>query len=239
MSAPARPELPPPAAAALVPRRPSAASEWTGRRSPRSTWSRPASGDAHLARAGAQGPMAVLIPATWRAYGMGGDVRDPRDAIMGAADYLRASGAPVTGTGPCTRIEFASTRRDLPLRPPDPPGRGGRAISRTGAGRSSCAPPGVATAPTGRGVRAQRFITGLVGTRTQMRHGRQMHYPLPVSVDDRAENLIALEAILEPLGSGPLRRVRLEALSAAPPRFRRDPAGRPDAGDGRLRDRRA
>ena len=43
--------------------------------------------------AGARGPMQ-FIPATWRAYGMGGDVRDPRDAIMGAANYLRASGAP-------------------------------------------------------------------------------------------------------------------------------------------------
>lgn len=42
--------------------------------------------------AGAQGPMQ-FIPATWRAYGMGGDIRDPRDAIMGAANYLRASGA--------------------------------------------------------------------------------------------------------------------------------------------------
>jgi membrane-bound lytic murein transglycosylase B len=35
-----------------------------------------------------------FIPSTWRAYGMGGDVQDPRDAIMGAANYLRASGAP-------------------------------------------------------------------------------------------------------------------------------------------------
>jgi hypothetical protein len=43
--------------------------------------------------AGAQGPMQ-FIPSTWRAYGMGGDVNDPRDAIMGAANYLRASGAP-------------------------------------------------------------------------------------------------------------------------------------------------
>ena len=43
--------------------------------------------------AGAQGPMQ-FIPSTWAAYGMGGDVRDPRDAIMGAANYLRASGAP-------------------------------------------------------------------------------------------------------------------------------------------------
>ncbi len=43
--------------------------------------------------AGAQGPMQ-FIPSTWEAYGMGGDISDPRDAIMGAANYLRASGAP-------------------------------------------------------------------------------------------------------------------------------------------------
>jgi Transglycosylase SLT domain len=43
--------------------------------------------------AGAQGPMQ-FIPSTWDAYGMGGDVRDPHDAILGAANYLHASGAP-------------------------------------------------------------------------------------------------------------------------------------------------
>ena len=43
--------------------------------------------------AGAQGPMQFL-PATWRAYGLGGDVDDPRDAILGAANLLRSSGAP-------------------------------------------------------------------------------------------------------------------------------------------------
>lgn len=43
--------------------------------------------------AGAQGPMQ-FIPSTWSAYGLGGDIQDPRDAIMGAANYLRASGAP-------------------------------------------------------------------------------------------------------------------------------------------------
>jgi membrane-bound lytic murein transglycosylase B len=43
--------------------------------------------------AGAQGPMQFM-PATWRAYGLGGNVHNDRDAIMGAANYLRASGAP-------------------------------------------------------------------------------------------------------------------------------------------------
>ena len=43
--------------------------------------------------AGAQGPMQ-FIPSTWRAYGRGGDIRDPHDAILGAANYLHASGAP-------------------------------------------------------------------------------------------------------------------------------------------------
>jgi hypothetical protein len=43
--------------------------------------------------AGAQGPMQ-FISSTWDAYGMGGDVHDPHDAIMGAANYLHASGAP-------------------------------------------------------------------------------------------------------------------------------------------------
>ena len=43
--------------------------------------------------AGAQGPMQFL-PSTWAAYGLGGDVRDPHDAVLGAANYLAASGAP-------------------------------------------------------------------------------------------------------------------------------------------------
>jgi membrane-bound lytic murein transglycosylase B len=43
--------------------------------------------------AGAQGPMQFL-PATWRVYGLGGDIHDPHDAILGAANYLHASGAP-------------------------------------------------------------------------------------------------------------------------------------------------
>lgn len=43
--------------------------------------------------AGAVGPMQFL-PSTWSAYGLGGDIRNPHDAIIGAANYLHASGAP-------------------------------------------------------------------------------------------------------------------------------------------------
>jgi membrane-bound lytic murein transglycosylase B len=42
---------------------------------------------------GAQGPMQFL-PATWARYGLGGNVHDTHDAILGAANYLHASGAP-------------------------------------------------------------------------------------------------------------------------------------------------
>ena len=41
--------------------------------------------------AGAQGPMQFET-ATWRAYGLGGNVHDPHDAILGAANYLASNG---------------------------------------------------------------------------------------------------------------------------------------------------
>lgn len=43
--------------------------------------------------AGAQGPMQ-FIPSTWERYGLGGNIHDPHDAILGAANYLHANGAP-------------------------------------------------------------------------------------------------------------------------------------------------
>jgi len=43
------------------------------------------------AKADAQGPMQ-FEPATWRAYGLGGDVYDEHDAIMAAANLLAANG---------------------------------------------------------------------------------------------------------------------------------------------------
>lgn len=45
--------------------------------------------------AGAEGPMQFMA-STWRVYGLGGNVDDPHDAILGAANYLHRSGAPAS-----------------------------------------------------------------------------------------------------------------------------------------------
>jgi len=44
-----------------------------------------------VSTAGAQGPMQFL-PATFAAYGQGGDIHSPRDSIVAAGRYLAASG---------------------------------------------------------------------------------------------------------------------------------------------------
>ncbi len=60
--------------------------------------------------AGARGPMQFL-PGTWAAYGRG-DIDDPRDAVMAAGRYLRASGAP----GDMRRALFAYNRSEAYVR---------------------------------------------------------------------------------------------------------------------------
>lgn len=46
-----------------------------------------------VSTAGARGPMQFM-PATWDLYGGGGDIDDPRDAVLAAARLLKANGAP-------------------------------------------------------------------------------------------------------------------------------------------------
>jgi soluble lytic murein transglycosylase-like protein len=64
---------------------------------------------------GAQGPMQFM-PATWRAYGLGGNIHNPRDAILGAANYLHANGAPRDNRRALLRYNPSSLYVDAVLR---------------------------------------------------------------------------------------------------------------------------
>ncbi len=65
-----------------------------------------------LSSAGAQGPMQFL-PGTWERYGLGGDVWNSRDAILGAANYLAANGA---AAGTDARLDNALYRYNNDVR---------------------------------------------------------------------------------------------------------------------------
>ncbi len=65
--------------------------------------------------AGAQGPMQ-FEPATWKAYGLGGDIHDPRDAIAGAANYLAANNAAHDERGALYRYNHSSLYVDAIVR---------------------------------------------------------------------------------------------------------------------------
>lgn len=64
--------------------------------------------------AGAQGPMQFM-PSTWRAYGRG-DVHDPHAAILGAARFLRAAGAPADNRAALYRYNPSRAYVDAILR---------------------------------------------------------------------------------------------------------------------------
>jgi soluble lytic murein transglycosylase-like protein len=60
--------------------------------------------------AGAQGPMQFM-PATWASYGRG-DVHDPQAAILAAARFLRAAGAPASERAALLRYNPSSLYLD-------------------------------------------------------------------------------------------------------------------------------
>jgi membrane-bound lytic murein transglycosylase B len=65
--------------------------------------------------AGAQGPMQ-FEPATWQAYGLGGNVRDAHDAILGAANFLAANHGSTNERGALYRYNHSGLYVDAVMR---------------------------------------------------------------------------------------------------------------------------
>ena len=84
-----------------------------------------------------------FMPATWRAYGLGGDVHDPHDAILGAANYLHANGAPARRRGALYHYNPSPLYVDAVLRYARRMRATATRSSRTTAGRSSSGRPPV------------------------------------------------------------------------------------------------
>ena len=66
------------------------------------------------ARADAQGPMQ-FEPATWRRYGLGGDVNDAHDAILAAANLLAANGGRTNERAGVSHYNLSPLYRDAVL----------------------------------------------------------------------------------------------------------------------------
>ena len=135
--------------------------------------------------AGAQGPMQ-FIPATWREYGRGGNIRDPRDAIPGAANLLRANGAPRDYRRALYRYNPSPryVRAVLPT-PARWPATSGASTPST-RGRCSCAPARASGASPAPGSdRAQRDVASGANLPVRLFVLRQ---PRPLGRELRAEH---------------------------------------------------
>ena len=69
----------------------------------------------NVSGAGARGPMQ-FEPATWKAYGLGGNVDDPHDAILGAANYLAANRGATDARAALYRYNHSSLYVDAVIR---------------------------------------------------------------------------------------------------------------------------
>ena len=89
-----------------------------------------------------------FMPATWKSYGRGGDIQDPRDAILAAGRFLAAAGA----ARERVQARCTATTRRRSTSPPSRATRGSCAATRSRSTR--CTP---AARPSRRLTRAATF----------------------------------------------------------------------------------